>query len=123
MPRRVSLVISALALVAIGAGTFLLVRAGSDPSGGGPEVSMEPTAFRPQTLTIRSGETVTFLNTSDSDKWPASDVHPTHERLPGFDAGRAVLAGESWSYRFTRRGRWTYHDHLSPEIKATIVVR
>jgi plastocyanin len=83
---------------------------------------MEPRAFRPATLTVEPGETVTFRNAGETDKWPASDVHPTHELLPGFDAGRAVLPGESWSFRFDRRGHWRYHDHLSPEVKGTIVV-
>ena len=77
----------------------------------------------PATVTIERGDTVVFANESAEDMWPASDVHPTHELYPGFDARRGVASGRSWSYTFERPGRWTYHDHLSPETTAAIVVR
>jgi plastocyanin len=89
----------------------------------GPTVEMRATAFSPAVLTVDVGATVTFVNRSGDDKWPASDVHPTHERYPLFDAGRTIVPGGSWSFRFERRGRWTYHDHLSPDVTGVIVVR
>lgn len=97
---------------------------GGDSNGAGGEdvVRMEADSFSPSTLTVQSGDTVTFENESGDDKWPASDVHPTHEEYPGFDAGRAVLDGESYEFTFERPGRWGYHDHLKPELKGTIVV-
>jgi plastocyanin len=94
----------------------------SGQSSGGTVVRMEADSFSPATLTVRAGETVTFENESGDDKWPASDVHPTHEEYPGFDAERAVLDGESYEFTFERRGRWGYHDHLKPDIEGTIVV-
>ena len=62
-------------------------------------------------------------NASGEDAWPASDVHPTHEVYPGFDAERGVPSGSSWSYTFDRAGSWPFHDHLAPEAKGVIVVR
>ena len=101
----------------------LVAGCGGDSNGGGEGVvRMEADSFSPSTLTVQSGETVTFENESGDDKWPASDVHPTHEEYPGFDAGRAVLDGESYEFTFERAGRWGYHDHLKPELKGTIVV-
>jgi plastocyanin len=92
--------------------------------GGGsePEVRMEAQSFEPAVLTVEVGETVTFVNEGDEDKWPASNDHPTHELYPGFDARRAILPGDSWSFTFERPGRWGYHDHLSPEIEGEVVV-
>jgi plastocyanin len=89
----------------------------------GAIVEMLATAFSPATLTVDVGDTVTFVNRSRDDKWPASDVHPTHERYPLFDARKTIVPGGTWSFRFERRGRWTYHDHLSPEVTGVIVVR
>jgi plastocyanin len=94
----------------------------SEGSAGGGVVRMEADSFSPPTITVQRGDTVTFENESGEDKWPASDVHPTHEEYPGFDAGKAVLDGESYEFMFDRPGRWGYHDHLKPEVKGTIVV-
>jgi plastocyanin len=79
-------------------------------------------SFEPSTLTISKGETVEFENESGDDKWPASNVHPTHELYPGFDAQEPVLDGDSYEFTFDRPGRWGYHDHLKPDIQGTIVV-
>lgn len=106
-----------LAVLALGAGC-----GGDSGGGGGDVVDMEAEGFSPSTLTVEQGTTVKFENTSDDDKWPASNVHPTHQLYPGFDAGNAVLSGESYSFTFDRAGRWGYHDHLAPEIQSTIVV-
>jgi plastocyanin len=94
----------------------------SGEPGGDNVVRMESDSFSPATLTVQAGDTVTFANESGDDKWPASDVHPTHEEYPGFDAGKAVLDGDSYEFTFERPGRWGYHDHLNPELKGTIVV-
>ena len=49
-------------------------------------MQMKADSFDPETLTIKVGDTVEFKNESGEDKWPASNVHPTHELYPGFDA-------------------------------------
>jgi plastocyanin len=112
---RIAIALVASGLLAGGCG-------GSDGGGGENVVRMEADSFSPATLTVEAGDTVTFTNESGDDKWPASDVHPTHEEYPGFDAGKAVLDGESYAFTFDRAGRWGYHDHLRPELKGSIVV-
>jgi plastocyanin len=89
----------------------------------GARVEMRARAFSPRIATIDIGEAVTFVNVGAAGKWPASNPHPVHTLYQGFDAGRVIAPGTSWSFTFTARGRWTYHDHLSPEIEAVIVVR
>ena len=54
--------------------------------GGGNVVKFTDNGLEPSTLTIKSGDTVTFENDSSDDAWPASNVHPTHLLYPGFDA-------------------------------------
>ena len=117
----------AVSLAAIAAGTVLLVRAGEGGGGTthgatGKIVKMEPARFVPAVLHVRRGDTVTFVNVGNVDKWVASDPHPVHTDYPGFDARRTILPGRSWSFRFLRPGHWGYHDHLSPWITGTIVV-
>jgi plastocyanin len=111
---------------AAGLAAALLILAGcgggDDGGGNGNVVRMEADGFSPSTLTVQSGDEVTFENLSDDDKWPASNVHPTHELYPEFDAKKAVLPGESYSFTFERPGSWGYHDHLNAGVQGTIVV-
>ena len=79
-------------------------------------------AFVPSTLTIHVGDIVLWINDSTDYLWPASDHHPTHELYPEFDAKRAVTQAKPWAFKFERRGTWTYHNHLSPDATAVIIV-
>lgn len=79
--------------------------------------------FSPATLAIKEGETVTFKNDSGKDFWPASGPHPTHTNYPEFDAKQAVASGGTWSFTFSRKGAWKYHNHLNPTFTGTITVQ
>jgi plastocyanin len=86
------------------------------------EVLITSSGFIPSTLTIKIGDTVTFVNKDSKPHWPASDPHPTHTNYPGFDALRPLKTGESYSFTFTKQGAWGYHDHLNPSLRGTIIV-
>lgn len=79
--------------------------------------------FTPATFGVNKGETVTWVNDTDDYMWPASDVHPTHEEYPDFDARKPIKEGGSWSFTFKESGTWTFHDHLHPEALGTVTVR
>ncbi len=85
-------------------------------------ISMTDTGFAPETVTVAAGSTVTFVNNGQALHWPASDVHPTHELLPGFDAGRGIATGDEYAFTFTEVGRWSFHDHLNPQFMGAVVV-
>ena len=84
--------------------------------------------FMPKEVAIKVGEAVRFQNESGAASWPASAMHPTHTVYPGsdikkcntidepklFDACRDLADGESWSFVFTEKGSWKYHDHVVP---------
>ncbi|PSO43017.1 hypothetical protein BRC19_03110 [Candidatus Saccharibacteria bacterium QS_5_54_17] len=78
--------------------------------------------FSPETITIEQGETVTWTNKSQEKMWVASSVHPTHNQLPGFDQREGVDEGASYSYQFQKKGEWSYHNHLRPSDKGTVIV-
>jgi plastocyanin len=86
-------------------------------------ITMSETGFLPASLTIAAGTTVTFLNNGQAAHWPASDVHPTHNILSGFDAKRGLNTGETYSYTFDQAGTWRCHDHLMPQFTCTIIVK
>lgn len=85
-------------------------------------ISMTDTGFSPETVTVAAGGTVTFVNNGQALHWPASDVHPTHELLPDFDAGRGIATGDEYAFTFTQVGKWGFHDHLNPQFTGSVVV-
>jgi plastocyanin len=78
--------------------------------------------FTPSVLRIQKGESVTFKNQTSGDMWVASDTHPTHTELPGFDAGKGMDQGDSYIYTFTKIGSWGYHNHANASHRGTIIV-
>lgn len=79
--------------------------------------------FVPDRVEINQGGQIKFLNRSDRPLWPASNIHPTHQVYPGFDAKGPIGSGEAWVFNFDQVGVWRYHNHLSPTDGGTIVVR
>lgn len=89
----------------------------------GTVVSIGPSGFNPNILTVKNGTTVIFINEdTGASHWVASDPNPAHTDYPGFDAGSPIQPGASFSFTFDRVGSWGYHDHLNPSHTATIVV-
>ena len=78
--------------------------------------------FVPKRLDIEPGTEVRFVNASDKNFWPASNIHPTHTILPEFDAKKPVLPGATWAFTFKNRGFWRFHNHLAPEFGGLVVV-
>ena len=76
----------------------------------------------PEELKIKVGQTVIFRNDSDDPIQPASDPHPQHTNLSGFDSRNPLEKGESFEFTFNKAGAWGFHDHLAPSVKGMIVV-
>ncbi|MBI4127967.1 MAG: hypothetical protein HY459_02755 [Parcubacteria group bacterium] len=87
------------------------------------EVSITSEGFSPTTLNITVGDTVTFVNRDTDPHWPASTPHPVHTDVPGFDALHGLATNETYSFTFTEVRTVTYHDHLNPSVRGTIVVQ
>lgn len=93
--------------------------------------------FFPATLTIQKGETVIFKNRSKINMWVASNYYPTSMLYPGtsqvkcklnpvptgmFQECMGVGNGKSWSFTFTKVGRWPYHNYLKPDDEGVVTV-
>ena len=85
-------------------------------------VEISEDGFSPNHIEILAGDSVEFVNTGQLDHWPASNVHPTHELSPDFDARRPILPGGSWTFTVFRAGLWGFHDHLNPQNMGQVVV-
>ena len=85
------------------------------------EVEFTDDGFVPKRLEIEVGQQVQFVNRSESSLWPASNIHPTHQIMPEFDAGSPVGADGVWAFTFHKPGFWRYHNHMVPEHSGLIV--
>lgn len=86
-------------------------------------ISMDDQKFIPNEITIKKGQTVTFVNQGKENHWPASNIHPTHGIYPEFDPKEPIYPGLSWSFTFDKTGQFRFHDHLFPEIKGLVTVK
>jgi plastocyanin len=87
-----------------------------------PEIDITENGFKPSEITVKQGTSVIFKNTDTDGHWPASNPHPTHTDLPGFDALQPIATGNTYSYTFTKLGTWGYHDHLHPNLHGSVIV-
>jgi plastocyanin len=101
----------------------------------GTTVQYTDTGFSPASLTVKSGQRVTFVNRSNLSMWIASDPHPMHQGYDGTTfaahcaAGYAgakpfdqCAAGSTFTFTFIKAGTWGYHNHAAFSDRGTIVV-
>src|SRR3989338_1427496 len=97
------------------------------------QVSLTATGFSPQTVTIKKGGTITFVNGGGGDMWVASAPHPAHTAYSGtslqehcsdavdvsFDQCKI---GDTYSFTFDKTGSFKYHNHTNSSQFGTVVV-
>ena len=81
---------------------------------GGAQVSLESFQVKPETTTIKLGQSVTFTNKDSADHQMVGDNGE-------FDTG---MMGKDATYTFTpaAAGTITYHCSIHPSMKGTITV-
>ncbi len=130
MKYKLLVLVAAVSLVAAACNNSTNNQAGSNSSNqstqaqsGAAEVDMTANGFSPSSITVKQGTVVTFKNTDTQPHWPASNPHPTHTDLPGFDALQQVQPGQTYSFTFNKIGTWGYHDHINPsEFRGSVTV-
>jgi plastocyanin len=81
-------------------------------------------AFSPSEVEIAAGTAVTFKNESSKEEvWPASNPHPIHTGLSGFDANKGLKLGETYTFTFNKAGSFGFHDHLHPKATGKVTVK
>ena len=121
-----------IAVIFIAAGAFLyLSKANNSTTQETAEVTEEipygnvilsAQGFSPKTITIKKGETVTWINQSGKSGTVNSDPHPAHDlnkflNLGDFPNGSSVQA------IFENAGTYQYHNNYSPQQTGIVVVK
>lgn len=88
--------------------------------------------FEPESIAIRKGNTVQFVNESGKKMWVASNIHPTHSLYPvksaddcfgsSFDQCESIPNETSWEFVFDVAGEFKYHNHVRARDGGTIIV-
>ncbi|KKQ78293.1 MAG: Plastocyanin [Candidatus Daviesbacteria bacterium GW2011_GWF2_38_6] len=85
-------------------------------------VRITSSGFEPQTITVKAGESVIWVNENTVSHQVDSVVHPTHQVYPPLNTVGMLPAGESKSLVFADKGTYKYHDHLNPSLTGSVVV-
>ncbi len=96
-------------------------------------IAYSDSGFSPSMVTIKSGDTVTFVNQSGEDMWVGADEHPTHTQYSGTKlrehcpdtAGVAFdqcSRGKEYSFTFNKVGSWSYHNHSNASMEGKVIV-
>jgi plastocyanin len=78
-------------------------------------VTMENFGFKPQTLTVKRGDTVEWVNKDILD-------HTSTSTSPGFDS-KAIHPGGSWRWTAQRAGQYKYICTFHPTMTGVIEVQ
>ncbi len=85
-------------------------------------IEMTSSGFTPSEIAVDENSSVIFINKDSESRWPASNVHPTHEVYPEFDPRKPIGPSESWAFKARKIGVWKYHDHNFPHMRGIITV-
>ena len=86
-------------------------------------VSYKAGVFSPTNLRIHAGDTVRFKNESFFPIHIVSDPESGHPALPGFDSVGDVPQNSYFSFTFSDKGIFGYHNRKSIDEGGTIIVR
>jgi amicyanin len=80
-------------------------------------VSIKDFAFGPSNATVKVGDTVTWTNTDDVHHTITADTASADA-----PSSKEIGKGETYSFKFTKAGTYTYHCMPHPYMHGTVVV-
>lgn len=98
------------------------VSSSASPSSNQNTVTYSSTGFDPKTITIKMGQTVTWVNQDTNSLQVASSPHPTHTDYPPLNSVGTIEPGQMSSFTFSTAGTFKYHDHLNPQNWGEVIV-
>ena len=73
-------------------------------------------AFSPNSLTVKVGTTVTWINQD-------STTHTITSDNGAFQSSGDINSGSNYTFTFSKAGTYPYHCSIHPNMKGTIVVQ
>ena len=135
MQRKIAIIV--VAVLVIGAGVYFMLQQSSPaPSNTNTSTTTSPAAdtqvasatiaytdngFTPETVTVKSGQTIAIKNDSSTEVQFDSDPHPIHTTNKELNV-EIVAPGEVKTFTVTKTGTFGYHNHLNPKQTGSIVI-
>jgi plastocyanin len=94
---------------------FMLAARAQQAAAPSGQITIDNFTFRPQTLTVKAGTTVTWTNKDDIP-------HGIAGANNAFARSKALDTDDSYSFTFTTPGSYQYFCYLHPHMTGTIVV-
>ena len=85
-------------------------------------ITLTSAGFSPQSLTVKAGTSITWINKGGVDAIVNSSPHPSHTDYPPLNLG-IFPDGGTLSLNFDKTGTYKYHNHLNPSQTGTIIVQ
>lgn len=85
-------------------------------------ITVSTSGFTPETITIKTGEQVTWTNKSGKAVSLNSAAHPIHLDYPALNLGE-FGNDRSVQLKFEKAGMYEYHNHLIPGQTGTVIVQ
>ncbi|MCL5438527.1 MAG: cupredoxin domain-containing protein [Patescibacteria group bacterium] len=85
-------------------------------------ITVSQSGFGPNTITVKIGTVVTWINKSGSPVTVNSNNHPTHLLYSPLNLGE-FNDGSSVQLTFDKPGTYGYHNHLNPSQTGTVIVK
>ncbi len=86
-------------------------------------VTYDGTTFNPAIVSVKQGDSITFINNSTGGMSVASDPHPSHSIYPGFDQYKTSSKGQkTFTFIFDKVGTWGFHNHLNSSAVGSVTV-
>ncbi len=104
------------ALAVAGLLVFLNVPFAGSAAAATQQVMMQGYAFSPAALTVRVGDTVTWMQHDEAPHDVVTTSAPVAFRSP------QLSSGQSWSYTFRQPGTYQYYCSVHPDMRASVTV-
>ena len=78
--------------------------------------------FKPSSITVKSGDKITVINSSNRDLEFESGPHPTHNENSELNLGE-IKPGEQAAVTVTKTGTFDVHNHLNPSDQMEVIVK
>jgi plastocyanin len=75
-------------------------------------ITYKDTGFIPSVVEVRAGNSITFINSSTKPLWVTSSSGGNEDAAvyPGFDQGKSISNGGTYTFTFTKTGVWGYKN-------------
>jgi len=131
MNKKIMWIVGAIIVIALALGVYIAMQktpttssntTNSSNQTAAATITYSASGFTPSSTTVKSGDTVAVKNTSSQELQMDSGPHPAHTDDTDLNIG-AVPIGQTVTFTVTKKGTFSYHNHLNPSDEGSITIQ